>query len=77
LVVTCFSNIGEAVQIEHLVVISGTGSSARQLPVKRNNRNKFVTTVDLTPGPNQLVAVARTDTGTRLRAAVTIDVLKN
>jgi copper transport protein len=77
LLVTCFSNIGEVMPIEQMVVISGAGASARQLPLKRNNRNQFVTTVQLLPGPNQFVAVARTDAGTRLRAVVAIDVAKN
>ncbi len=71
--VTCLSSIGEVMPIEQMVVTSRTGDWAQHLPLKRKNRNQFVTTVELQPGPNQFVAVARTDSGTRLRAVVIID----
>jgi hypothetical protein len=77
LLVTVFTAIGEVLPIEQLVVTSGPGASARQLPITRKNRNQFVTTVDLQPGQNQFTAVARTDTGTRLRAAANIEVARN
>ena len=77
LLVTCFSAIGEVLPIEQFVVTSGSGASVRQLPITRKNRNQFVTTVDLQRGQNQFTAVARTDTGTRLRAAVAIEVARN
>jgi copper transport protein len=77
LLVTCFNHIGEVMPIEHFVVTAGEGQSVRQLPFTRRNRHQFVTSVQLQPGANRFVAVARTETGTRLRAAVNIEAARN
>ena len=75
--VTCFSAIGEVMPIEHIVVTVGTGPQVRQLTMARQSRNQFVTTVELKSGPNHFTATARTESGNRLRAAVTIEAARN
>lgn len=73
--VTCFNRFSDAREIEHLVVTIAAGDgSARPQAVQRLNGSRFVVDVDLQPGKNKVMAIAKTSDGTRLRAAVTLSV---
>jgi copper transport protein len=73
--VTCFNRFSDAREIEHLVVTIAAGDgSARPQAVQRLDGSRFVVDVDLQPGKNKVMAIARTTDGARLRAAVTLSV---
>jgi hypothetical protein len=72
--VTCFDMFGEQRQIEQMVVTAAAGGDpARQEPVQRLDRGQFTADLELRPGRNRLAAVARASDGTRLRAALDLD----
>jgi hypothetical protein len=76
--VTCLSILYEAYPVDAIVVTAGQGTGAMHpVRVRRVDRHRFDADVELTAGANRIVAVARTVTGARLRAAVTLDVPKN
>ena len=61
--------------MREIVVTSAAGNGATsQLAVHRLGVGRFVTTVELKPGRNTFAAVAKTFEGTRMRAAVVLDV---
>jgi copper transport protein len=73
--VTCFNRFSDAREIEHLVVTIAAGDgSARPQAVQRLDGSRFVVDVDLQPGKNKVMAIAKTRDGARLRAAVTLSV---
>ncbi|HWX91469.1 MAG TPA: copper resistance protein CopC [Terriglobales bacterium] len=73
--VTCFNRFSDAREIEHLMVTIAAGDgSARPQAVQRLDGSRFVVDVDLQPGKNKVMAIAKTSDGTRLRAAVTLSV---
>jgi hypothetical protein len=73
--VTAFDVIGDESPIEQLVLTSSASDTpTRQAAVTRLGRGRFVAPVELESGTNTLTAVARTKDGTRLWAAVDIDV---
>jgi len=73
--VTCFNRFSDAREIEHLMVTIAAGDgSARPQAVQRLDGSRFVADVDLQPGKNRVMAIAKTTDGTRLRAAVTLSV---
>jgi hypothetical protein len=73
--VTCFNGIFEERSIDAIVVTVGDGHGpARQVPVRRLDRSRFVADVDLKPGLNRIAGVARTVDGGRMRAVIDIDV---
>ena len=73
--VTCFNRFSDAREIEHLVVTIAAGdASARPQAVQRLDGSRFVVDVDLQPGKNKVMAIAKTSDGARLRAAVTLSV---
>jgi copper transport protein len=73
--VTCFNRFSDAREIEHLVVTIAAGDgSARPQAVQRLDGSRFVVDVDLQPGKNKVMAIAKTSDGARLRAAVTLSV---
>jgi hypothetical protein len=75
LYVTCLDFIGDERRVAQMVVtLTPTGSPARQLPLQRLSVGRFVADVELAPGRNTVAAVARTIDGSRLRAAVNIDI---
>jgi copper transport protein len=68
LYVTCFTTFGSESLVEQFVLTAAAdGGETRQLPVRRLGSGKFVTAVELRPGPLELGVVARTRDGTRLR----------
>jgi hypothetical protein len=73
--VTCFNRFSDSREIEHLVVTIAAGDgSARPQTMQRLDASRFVADVDLQPGKNRVMAIAKTTDGTRLRAAVTLSV---
>ena len=74
LYVTCSDFIGDPQPLESMVVTAATAGAAHQVPVRDLDRGRFVADVELKPGRNRIAAVARRTDGTRLRAAVDIDV---
>jgi len=61
--------------IEEIVVTAAAGDGpTRQRPVRRLDRGRFVADVELEAGRNRIAAIARAIDGTRLRAAVDLDV---
>jgi copper transport protein len=70
-----FDFLGGERRIEQVVLTAAEGDGpTRQVPDRRLGPGRFVTTVELGAGRNTLTAVARTVDGTRVRAAVDIDV---
>jgi copper transport protein len=75
LFVTCYDVFGDETPIDRIVVTAAAGKGpVRTLPVRRLGAGRFVAAVRLDPGTDELAAVARTPTDTRLRAAVEVDV---
>jgi putative copper export protein/methionine-rich copper-binding protein CopC len=74
LYVTCFDFIGDPRMVDTLVVTSEIEGAVRQLPVSRLDRGRFVADIEFRPGQNVVAATARTVDGTRVRAAVAIDI---
>ena len=76
LYVTCYDQIGDPRPVDEIVVTdaSANDSVARQLPVRRLSRGRFMAEVELSTGRHTIAAVGRTFDGTRLRAVFTIDV---
>jgi hypothetical protein len=73
--VTCFDFSGDERPVSSMVVtLTAAGSSAQQVPLRRSSAGTFVADVELAPGINSIAAVARTTDGTRVRAAVDIEV---
>ena len=69
--VTCFTVVGEPYPIRDIIVTAGAGSGPMtQVPVRRLDRARFSAEIELQPGLNRLAAVARSEDGTRLRAAI-------
>ncbi len=72
--VTVYDVIGDEQQIDTMVLThSANGGLTRQLAVKRSGRS-FVAPVELQSGVNTFTAVARTPDGTRVRAALDVDI---
>ena len=72
--VTFFTGIFESFAVEQVVVTVASGEgAARQVRVRRLERHRFVADVDLARGRNRIAAVGRAADGTRLRAAVDIN----
>lgn len=71
--VSCLNVIYEPLAINQIVLTSGAAPTL-QLPVTRISGNQFTAEVDLAPGENRLAVVARTESGTRLRAVLTVEV---
>jgi len=75
LFVTCYDVFLEERDIEEIVVTAAAGDGpTRQRPVRRLDRGRFVADVELEAGRNRIAAIARAIDGTRLRAAVDLDV---
>lgn len=75
LYVTCFDAVGDDRAIEQIVVTAAAGGGpVRAQPVRRLAPDRFVASVELRPGRNTIAAIAHTIDGTRLRAAVEIDI---
>jgi hypothetical protein len=73
--VSCVNPIYEAQAVDTLIVTAGAGQGpSRQLSVRALDRSRFLADVDLQPGRNRIAVVARTNYGTRLRAAIEIEV---
>jgi copper transport protein len=72
--ITCVDLIAEILPIDHINVTAGTAADVRQLPVERQDRNKFVAPIDLRRGINRITVIARSSRGQRLRAYLDIDV---
>jgi methionine-rich copper-binding protein CopC/putative copper export protein len=74
LLVTTHNVIYEPMPVDHIVVTIGDGAGARQLPVTRQNRNRFSTATEFSAGKNRITVIARSDSGSRLHATFVIDV---
>jgi copper transport protein len=73
--VTFYDLLGEDRIIDQAVVTAAQGDGpVSQVPLRRIDRCRFVAEVDLAPGRNRLAAVGHANDGTRLRAAVDLDV---
>ena len=73
--ITSIDLLSEFRPIEAVVVTAAArGGSVRPLAVHRIDGSNFTADVDLQPGVNTIVVVARATNGARLRAAVDIDV---
>ena len=73
--VSCLDVIFDYRRIEQVVVTAVEADGIqRQQPVRRVDEYRFAADIELQPGRNRLVAIARSADGTRLRAAVEIDV---
>jgi hypothetical protein len=75
--VTCFDLIGDIRPMDGIVVTAAAADGlASQRPVQRLEDNTFVADVQLQPGRNRITVIVRALDGTRLRAAVDLDVPK-
>ena len=76
LTISCFDVIMEPRPVETIAVIAtAEDGEPRRLPVRSADRIHFTADAHLHPGRNTFTIVARTVDGTRLRGAVTIDVI--
>lgn len=74
-IVPCLDVISEYRQMDEMVVTAVAADGVtRQQPVRRLDRNRFAADIELRPGRNRIVAIARSANGTRMRATVDIDV---
>jgi hypothetical protein len=73
--VTCVDLVTEEVPIDRLVVTLAVGHEpARQQPVRRLGRGRFVADVELAEGANTIAVIARRADDVRLRVMVDLDV---
>jgi hypothetical protein len=73
--VTGFDVIGDIRPLDEVVVTAAAANSpARQQPVQRLEGDRFVADIQLEQGRNRIAVIARAPDGTRLRAAVTLEV---
>jgi hypothetical protein len=75
--ITCYDVLRDERPIEDIVVtLRGEGATAQRQPAQRVSPSTFVSSFALAPGPNRITVIARAPDGTRLRAALTLDVSK-
>ena len=73
--VTGFDVIGDIRPLDEVVVTAAAANSpARQQPVQRLEGDRFVADIRLEQGRNRIAVIARAPDGTRLRAAVTLEI---
>jgi len=73
--VTCFDLFGDLRRIETIVVTAAAGDEpASRLTVRRLEVGQFVADAELRAGRNRIAVVAKTLDGTRIRAAIDLDV---
>ena len=72
---TGFDVIGDIRPLDEVVVTAAAANDpARQQPVQRLEGDRFVADIRLEPGRNRIAVIARAPDGTRLRAAVTLEI---
>ncbi len=75
--ITSYDVLSNLRHVEGVVVTIASGKErALQQAVTRVDHSTFVSEIDLQPGRNRIVSVVRATDGTRLRAAIEIDVAK-
>jgi hypothetical protein len=75
LYVTCFNVLHDERPVAAITVLTESADGSRdQLPVRRLSPSRFVADARLASGRNRIVIVAKTPEGSRMRAALDLDV---